>query len=85
MFLPNVEELISMARRGYAPEQIFGPDRPRLAARLFEARDAVAGSMVGIDWGSPAYDRRRTTRSVLDAALSAYAEYADKATAIARS
>lgn len=85
MLLPNVQELITMARHGYVPDQIFGPDRPRMAARLFEARDAVATSMESIDWGSPAYERRMTTRNVLSAALSAYAEYADKATAVARS
>lgn len=84
MFLPNVDELISMARRGFAPEQVFGPDRPRIAARLHEAREAVSGSMNTTDWGSDAYATHRYAYDVLTAALSTYAEYADKEAAYAR-
>ena len=84
MCLPSVAELIAMARKGYAPETVFGPDRPRMAVRLFEARDQVTDAMTRIDWGSEIYARRKAARRVLDDALTGYAEYVDRAAALAR-
>lgn len=82
--LPSVAELIGMARNGNTPAPVFGPDRPRMAVRLFEARDQVSESMTRIDWGSEAYARRKAARRVLADALAGYAEYADRAAALAR-
>lgn len=84
MLLPNVAELIRDARNGNTYAPVCGPDRPRMAARLFEARDTIANLLPGIDWGSEGYHTLRRIRETLDTALKDYGEYADWAAAHAR-